>query len=62
MMNDTLLIGGFGHNDFRWTNLVFIPKNIQNWFFRKKTRRLSIYFYKGWVYIMRDCSYVLALG
>ena len=35
MKNDTLLIGGFGHNNFWWVNLVFISKNMQNWFFRK---------------------------
>ncbi|GIS16392.1 MAG: hypothetical protein CM15mP117_18240 [Alphaproteobacteria bacterium] len=61
MMSDTLLFGGFGHNNFRWINLVFIPKNIQKWSFRKNKTTIYIFNYR-WVYIMRDYGYALALG
>ena len=61
MMIDKLLIGGFEHNNFNWTNLVFISKNIQKQSVRKnQTARYILY--KGWVYIISNAVDVFALG
>ena len=61
MKNDTLLFGSYGHNDFRWVNLVFIQKNIYNWFLRKNKTTIYIFSYR-WVYTMCVYGYAQALG
>ena len=60
-MIDKLLIGGFERNNFRRTNLVFIPKNMQKQSVRKnQTAQYTLY--KEWVYIIFNAGNVLAPG